>query len=257
MLEIEERVNHLDELMAQLIQTVDRTSKEMQRSYERSQRDIQDFREEMRLSREKSEQEMHEFKTEMRLSREKSEREMQEFKEEMRQAHERAEERSKREMHEFKAEMRQSKRDLDKKWGELSNKLGTMAEDLVAPSVPRILRQLTGCSAAIEYSAVRVRKSKPQNQEFDVVVKCENWIFINETKSTLRPEHIDNFHRLMQNVRDYFPEFQENQFIGAIASLYVDETLVKYGEKLGLAVLGFGEELMDVLNSAQFIPKSF
>ncbi|MEZ5672793.1 MAG: hypothetical protein R3E08_10605 [Thiotrichaceae bacterium] len=318
MLDTEERVNHLDELMAQLIQTVDRTSKEMRRSYERSQRDMQDFREEMRLShenferemrlsREKSEREMHEFKTEMRLSREKSEQEMHEFKTEMRLSREKSEqemhefrtemrlsrENSEREMHEFKTEMRlsrekseqemhefktemhlsrekseqeiqafkvemrQSKRDLNKKWGELSNKLGTMAEDLVAPSVPQILRQLTGCSAEIEYSAVRVHKSKPQNQEFDVVVKCENWIFINETKSTLRPEHIDNFHRLMQNIRDYFPEFKENQFIGAIASLYVDEALVKYGEKLGLVVLGFGEELMDVLNSAEFTPKLF
>jgi len=236
MLEIEERVNHLDELMAQLIQTVDRTSREMQRSYERSQRDMQDFREEMRLSREKSEREMQEFKAEMHLSREKSEREMQEFK----------------------AEMRQSKRDLDKKWGELSNKLGTMAEDLVAPSIPRILKQLTGCTAKIEYSAVRVRKSQPQNQEFDVVVKCENWVFINETKSNLRPEHLDKFHRLMQRIRDYFPEYQNNQFIGAIASLYVDESLVECGEKLGLVVLGFGEELMDVLNDpAKFTLRLF
>jgi len=217
MLEVEERVNHLDELMAQLIQTVDRTSREMQRSYERSQRDMQDFRDEMH-----------------------------DFKEEMRQSHER-----------FEQEMRQSRRDLDKKWGELSNKLGSMAEDLVAPSIPRILKQLTGCTAEIEYSAVRVRKSKPQNQEFDVVVKCENWIFINETKSTLRPEHLEKFHRLMQRIRDYFPEYQENQFIGAIASLYVDQSLVEYGETLGLVVLGFGEELMDVLNSTGFTPKSF
>ena len=239
MLEIEERVNHLDELMARLIQTVDRTSREMRQSYERSQRDMQDFRDEMQILHERAEErsrrEMHEFKTEMRLSREKSEREMQEFK----------------------AEMRQSKRDLDKKWGELSNKLGTMAEDLVAPSIPRILKQLTGCSAEIEYSAVRVRKSQPQNQEFDVVVKCENWVFINETKSNLRPEHLDKFHRLMQRIRDYFPEYKENQFIGAIASLYVDQSLVEYGETLGLVVLGFGEELMDVLNSAKYTLKLF
>jgi len=235
MLEIEERVNHLDELMARLIQTVDRTSKEMRRSYERSQRDMQDFRDEM-----------HDFKEEMRQSRESSEREMHDFKVEMRQSHER-----------FEQEMRQSRRDLDKKWGELSNKLGSMAEDLVAPSIPRILKQLTGCTAEIEYSAVRVRKSKPQNQEFDVVVKCENWIFINETKSTLRPEHLEKFHRLMQRIRDYFPEYQKNQFIGAIASLYVDQSLVEYGETLGLVVLGFGEELMDVLNSAKYTLKLF
>jgi hypothetical protein len=257
MLEIEERVNHLDELMAQLIQTVDRTTKEMRRSYERSQRDMQDFRDEMQMLHERAEErsrrEMHEFKVEMRQSRENSEREMHEFKAEMRQSRENSE----REMHEFKVEMRQSKRDLDKKWGELSNKLGTMAEDLVAPSVPRILKQVTGCTAEIEYSAVRVRKSKPQNQEFDVVVKCENWVFINETKSTLRPEHLDNFYRLMQNIRNYFPEYQDNQFIGAIGSLYVDKSLVECGETLGLVILGFGQELMDVLNSAGFTLKLF
>jgi len=135
--------------------------------------------------------------------------------------------------------------------------LGSMAEDLVAPSIPRILKQLTGCTAEIEYSAVRVRKSKPQNQEFDVVVKCENWVFINETKSTLRPEHLEKFHRLMQRIRDYFPEYKDKRFIGAIASLYVNQTLVQCGENLGLIVLGFGEELMSVLNSPGFIPKAF
>ena len=89
------------------------------------------------------------------------------------------------------------------------------------------------------------------------MVKCENWVFINETKSTLRPEHLEKFHRLMQRIRDYFPEYKENQFIGAIASLYVDQSLVEYGETLGLIVLGFGEELMDVLNSTGFTLKSF
>jgi Sec-independent protein translocase protein TatA len=221
MLEIEERVNHLDELMARLIQTVDQTSREMR-----------EFKEEMRQSHAR-------FTQEMQQSHE-------DFTHEMQQSHDR-----------FTQEMRQSKRDSDKKWGELSNKLGTMAEDLIAPSVPRILKQVTGCSSKIKYSAVRVRKTEPQNQEFDVVAVCENYVLINETKSTLRTEHIENFHRLMLKIRDYFPEFKENQFIGAIASLYVDETLVRYGEKLGLVVLGFGEELMDVLNSNDFIPKAF
>ena len=228
MLELEERVSHLDELMAQLIQTVDRNSREMQRLYERA--------------------EEHSQRADERSQRaeEHSQREMREFKEEMRQSHER-----------FEREMRQSRRDSDKKWGELSNKLGTMAEDLVAPSIPRILKQVTGCTAKISYSAVRVRKSEPKNQEFDAVAVCQNYVFINETKSTLRAEHIDNFHRLMQRIRDYFPEYQNKQFIGAIASLYVDQTLVQCGENLGLIVLGFGEELMDVLNLPGFTPKLF
>jgi soluble cytochrome b562 len=257
MLEIEERVNHLDELMARLIQTVDNNSREMRRSYERSQREMQDFREEMRRLYERADERSRQADERSRQADERSRREMKEFRAEMQQSHERFQQEMRQSHERFQQEMRQSKRDSDKRWGELSNKLGTMAEDLVAPSIPRILKQVTGCTAKISYSAVRVRKSEPQNQEFDAVAVCQNYVFINETKSTLRSEHIDNFHSLMQRIRDYFPEYQDKQFIGAIASLYVDKTLIQRGENLGLIVLGFGEELMDVLNSPGFTPKLF
>jgi len=267
MLEIEDRVNHLDELMAQLLKTVDQTSREMREFKE----EMREFKEESRQSRERSEQEMRDFKEEMRLAHERAEerskRETQEFREEMRESHKQFREEMReshkqfreemRESHEqFRGEMRETKRDLNKKWGELSNKLGTMAEDLVAPGVPNILKQVTGCTQ-IKYSAVRVRKSEPRTQEFDVVAVCEEWVLINETKSRLRHKHLDDFVELMQEIREFFPEFAGKKFIGAIASLYVDESLVRYGEKLGLVVLGFGEELMDVLNSPGFVPRMF
>jgi len=250
MLQVEERINHLDELMAQLIQTVDRNARN-------SQREMQDFREEMRRLCERADERSRQADERSRQADERSRREMKEFKEEMRQSHERFQQEMQQSHERFEREMRQSKRDSDKKWGELSNKLGTMAEDLVAPSISRILKQVTGCTAKISYSAVRVRKSEPQNQEFDAVAVCQHYVFINETKSALRAEHIDNFYKLMQRIRDYFPEYQDKQFIGAIASLYVDKTLIQRGENLGLVVLGFGEELMDVLNSPGFTPKSF
>ncbi len=234
---IEERVSLLEELMAQLIRTVDRTSREMREFKD----EMREFKDEMREFKD----EMREFKDEMLAFK----GEMQEFKDEMREF--------KDEMQEFKEETRRSRKDLDKKWGELARKLGTMAEDLVAPSVPRILRQVTGCMEELDYLAVRIKKGKPKVQEFDVVAVCGEWVLINETKSTLRPEYINEFHQLMLGIRDYFPELAEKKFIGVMASLYVDETLVVRGERLGLVVLGFGEELMDVLNSQGFVPRVF
>lgn len=232
MLELDERVNHLDELMAQLIQTVAQTSKE-----------LREFKEEMRQSRERSEREMFDFKAEMRLSRERSEQEMLDFKAEMR---------------EFKCEMREFKREMRQEWGKLNEKLGTMAEDLVAPNVPRILREVTHCTEEPDFLGVRIRRKQPQTQEFDVVAVCGDYILINETKSNLKLGHIDDFCELMQKARDYFPEFgTDKKFIGAIASLYVNDQLVNYGEKQGLIVLGFGEDVMDVLNTKGFVPKTF
>lgn len=247
MLEVEERVNHLDELMAQLIKTVDQTSREMRQSDERSKREMQEFKEEMRLAHERAEErskrEMQEFKEEMRESHDR-------FAQDMRLAHERAEERSNQEMQKLKKEW-------NTKWGELSDKLGTIAEDLIAPSIPRILKQIANCTEEFDYITVRMKKKRPREREFDVVAVCGEWVLINETKSTLRSEYITKFYEVMQDIHSYFPEFAEKRFIGAIASLYVDESLIRYGEKLGLIVIGFGEELMDVLNSPGFVPKVF
>ena len=177
-------------------------------------------------------------------------REMREFKNEMREAAARSE----REMRVFQVQ-------LNKKWGELSNKLGTMAEDLVAPSVPRILRETVGCPAGPIDSGVRMRRHSVidwgRTQEFDVVATCGEYALINETKSALQPGDIAQFAELLTNVREFFPEFADKKVIGAIGSLYVNPSLVTHGERAGLIVLGFSDDAMQVLNSAGFKPKVF
>ncbi|RME51201.1 MAG: hypothetical protein D6796_01475 [Caldilineae bacterium] len=192
---------------------------------------------------------MRDFKEEMLAFKD----EMRDFKEEMLAF--------KEEMRDFKEEMRLSNRQMNRRWGELANKMGTMAEDLVAPSIPRILRTVVECpEEAIESMAVRVRRRDPETgtmREFDVVAACGEYVLVNETKSTLRPEHIRNFADMLPGVRRFFPEYEGRKFIGAIGSLYVDESLVRRGEKLGLIVLGFGEEVMTVLNSPGFTPRAF
>ncbi len=47
----------------------------------------------------------------------------------------------KNEMIGFKEEMRQQTREMNIKWGEMARKLGTITEGIVAPSIPRIIRE--------------------------------------------------------------------------------------------------------------------
>lgn len=170
-------------------------------------------------------------------------------------------ERTSREMREFKDESRESRIEMNRRWGELANKMGTMAEDLVVPSIPRILRTVIGCpDDAIDSVAVRMRRRHPatrQLQEFDVVAACGEYVLINETKSSLDPDAVTQFVDLLSRAGEFFPEYAGKKIIGAIASLYVDASLVRFGEKQGLIVLGFGEDVMEVLNSPEFAPKEF
>jgi len=179
--------------------------------------------------------------------------EMSEFKDEMREF--------KDEMRDYKDESHREIREMRKQWGELSNRMGTMVEDLVAPSIGRIVRTVTNCQEEqIHYAAIRVkrrRQSDNQQREFDAIAVCGEYMLINETKSHLQPEDLASFSQLLPETRTYFPEFADRKIIGAIASLYVDESLVRRGERLGLIVLGFGEDVMAILNSPGFQPKLF
>ena len=217
---LEPRVTNLEELMAQLTRNVG----ELTRNVNSLQDEMRDFKDEMR-----------DFKDEMRG-----------FKDEM---------------GDFKDEMRDFKTEINKKWGELSNKMGTMAEDLVAPSIERILKETVGCpDNQVEWQAVRIKarhQNSGQQREFDVVAVCGDYLLVNETKSYLRPEDLPEFVNLLTEVRDYFPQYKEKQVIGSIGSLYVDSSLVRRGERLGLIVLGMGEHLMQVLNTPEFSPQFF
>ncbi|MFQ5615758.1 MAG: hypothetical protein ACE5GO_04765, partial [Anaerolineales bacterium] len=162
-----------------------------------------------------------------------------------------------REMAEFKKEMRADRKALNKKWGELSNKLGTLAEDIVAPSIPGIFRRVVDCPEPEELDmlAVRMKRKHPvfsgESQEFDVVAVCGAHVLITETKSNLSSEKVNDFVELMEKARAYFPEYGDKEryhFLGALAALYVDKSLARYGERKGVLILGLGDEMMDVLN---------
>ncbi len=165
-------------------------------------------------------------------------------------------------MDRFIAEGAHDRIERRKEWGELSRRLGRMAEDLVAPSIPRILRTVIKCpDNYVDGYMIRVRKWSAQEKrerEFDVVAICGDYLLVNETKSQLTPSDVKKFVALLPTVREhYFPEYAGKRVIGALASLYVDASLVRHCERQGLIILGFGEDLMDVLNSEAFAPREF
>ena len=233
---IEDRVARLEDLMEQLLNAQIETQRELNQLAQETRLSTNQLAQETRLSTNQLAQETrlstNQLAQETRLS-----------------------------TNQLAQETRLSLKEMDKKCGELAQKMGTMAEDLVAPSVPRVLRQLVNCSEEqLEYVAVRAKKRNAktnQIKEFDVIVVCGDYLLVNETKSTLDSVDVLRFAASIPEVRDYYPQYASKKLIGALASLYIDESLVRYGEKNGLIVLGTGEELMQILNSPGFKPQEF
>ncbi len=149
----------------------------------------------------------------------------------------------------------QDRREWNKKWGDLANRLGTVAEDIVAPNLPRIAREQFGCPDEPDDFMVRrwVRHKfdNSKRREFDVVVVYPNTVLINETKSTPRVNYIDDFIAVMSDIHGYFPEYQGKTIIPIFAGLYVPDNLLHYLTKHKIYALGMGEETMELLNFDQ------
>jgi len=266
---LEPRVTELESAMAEMASAVaeaSRTTAEASRTAAQTSRELAEFKNEMALFREES-RAIREADRAAAIARRQAER----AEAEARREAERIEAEAKREadraatqarIEADRAEYKAERREMNRQWGALANKMGTMAEDLVAPSIPRILRTLFGCpDDRVEEIAVRVvRRSQTDpaiTREFDVITACGDYFLINETKSTLAPEDVSDFVEVLASVRQFFPEQAHRQIVGVIASLYVDESLVHYAERNGLIVLSFGDEGMDLRNSDGFSPRTF
>jgi hypothetical protein len=234
---LEQRIDRLEEALAELARESAETERDWRRHRAESDRAWRQHRAEMRRLSAESQARSAEVQT-------------------------RWEAENRRESAEWWARWDATVKDMRRESGELSRRLGTMAEDLVAPSVGHVLRTVIGASEDdVTSVAVRVRRRSPQRPgemvEFDVVAVCGNYVLINETKGRLTPEHIPAFVKRLGTVRDFFPEYAGKRILGAMASLYVDESLVRLGERHGQIVLGFGQDLMDVLNAPGFVPREF
>ncbi len=219
---METRVRSLEEMMADLIATVEQTSIEVRASTDKMERDTANFKE----------------KTDATLDR-------------MEQGNAK-----------FREDSDRNHRDLNKQLGEIANKQGRMTEDLVAPSICRILREVVRCPKRFECgSLVRPRRTHPLDRsrlkEFDVIADCGDYVLVNETKSNLGPEDIGKLMDTIKEVREYFPEFRDRKFIGSLATLYAEESLIKFASRKGVLILAVGDELMDVKNEPGFKPTIF
>jgi hypothetical protein len=161
------------------------------------------------------------------------------------------------EMRAFKEESRQASRDADRRLGELSNRMGTLAEDIVAPSVPACFEKLFGIEKPgwIVRATMRHRDDPGRMREFDVVAWGGHVFLVNETKSRLRPEDIEPFVASLPEVRAYFRETEGRRIVGSFASFHLDSTLVLAAERAGLFVFGLGSGLLEQLNSPGFKPR--
>ncbi len=154
---------------------------------------------------------------------------------------------------EMQAEAAQDRRSWNQRWGQLANKMGTIVEDIIAPSLRRMAREELGCGDE-RFFAERIVKTRTddtsQSREFDALYVGENAILLNETKATPRTDYATAFVDFLRSgdFLRYFPEYEGMPVVPVFSSLHLPADLVTYLTRQGVYAVAMGEEAMQVLN---------
>ena len=142
---------------------------------------------------------------------------------------------------------------MNKRWGELANKMGTVVEDIVAPSIRRLAREMFDCGELRQFwtrmSASR-SDDPSRTREFDALYVGTRAVLLNETKSSPRASDARRFAEFLESgeLACYFPQYRKLPIVAAFSSLSIPDDLVTWLTRRGIYAIAMGDEAMQVLN---------
>ena len=239
---IEKRVDRLEEALTELAQQSRVTEirlatfiQEMQDYREENDRMIQEMKEENNRM-------IQEMKEDTRLLGERLDKTIQEMKEDTRIFREGVKV--------YQDRMDKTVQDMNRRWGELAKKMGTVTEDIVAPGFPFLIERYFGLSLD-DISCRRKVKDKSGNRwEFDLVARSGNIAFIVDVKSDYnRVEYLDHFTQVvLPKATELLPDLKGCKIIGCIASFRLAPSIIERASEMGVLAISLGGDYLEFCN---------
>ena len=145
--------------------------------------------------------------------------------------------------------------DFNKRLAEIADAHGRLIEDMVWPNGSRIAMELFEGDVIVT-SAIRVKRKHPadagQMMEIDLFVAGSRHLFVCEAKSKVTPEKVADYLERVARIPEFFPEFAVLKILPALASVHIDESMVKHLNRCRVYAVAFGDETMELLNKGAF-----
>lgn len=248
--EIKERINTLEHALGSFIIQTEKAINSISAEVKTLSKEMREFKSEMKGFKDEMldfKDEMREFKDEMKEFKDEMKGfkdQMGEFKEEMREF--------KDEMKGFKDEIREENKRMNKRWGEISNKLGSIAEDIATPGLLGIIREHFNEDPDKRMDTMYIRNSKARDniREFDAIALTDRYFFLCEIKTTPRHDYVKEFIDLVTSdkIYEYFPEYQDKVLVPVFSSFELPENVIKNLTKHQILAMAMGDDHMEVVN---------
>lgn len=103
--------------------------------------------------------------------------------------------------------------------------------------------------------AQRMRRRHPgdrsRTREFDLIAVTDDTLFVNETKSTVRPSGVERFADSLPEILAFFPEYAGYTVVPIMSSLSIPPEMVAALTARGIYAMGMGPDAMELLNAAE------
>ena len=156
---------------------------------------------------------------------------------------------------ELQEQAERDRRAFNKRMAEISDSMGRLIEDLVAPCGFQLAKAIFGTEEA-EGCAIRIRRKHPaapgRSLEYDLMAVGPTKLLVVEAKWTVAPGKAREFQEQMAQLPEFFPEYAGKTLCPAVASVYLEPSVIAFLNREKIYGIAMGDDTMRVVNLGQF-----
>jgi len=152
---------------------------------------------------------------------------------------------------EMSKQWQEERKAMNKRWGELANKMGTLVEDIFFPSFEIVLKKYFNVTPRLLTHTVKFRKNG-KNLEIDILAYTEKEVFIVEVKSSPnRKNYIEEFIEKLNVLPEFMPDINKYRVVPIYAGLSMDESTVEALTEKGIYAMVVKGDILEIVNFEQ------
>ena len=147
------------------------------------------------------------------------------------------------------------RKDFNKRLAELSDSMGKLVEDMVAPNARRIASEIFPSDPVVRL-AQRVRQVHPKEPgrmiEIDLLAAGETHLMVVEGKWRLNADKIREFLEKVSSIPEFMPEYARHVLVPVVASVTIEPSVITFLNRQKVYGVAMGDETMELVNLGQF-----
>jgi hypothetical protein len=254
----DERVTNVEAALASFIQHSERVIAaihedvaEMRASNARTDRQLLEMRQQADRDRQQAEKERQQDRQQADKDRQQAENERQQDRQQADKDRQQAE----KARQEDRQQADKDRKDFNKRLAEISDSMGTLIEDMVAPCGFNLAKAIFRTEEA-ETCAIRIKRKNPlrpgEMMELDLLAVGPTKLLAVEVKRRPDAGKVAEYRDKLKQLPEFFPEFANKTVYPAFASVYIEPSVLAFLNREKIYGIAMGDEVMEVVNLGQF-----